>query len=188
MSKTGKLILQQCKNIVGVCVLPSASKGAFCHHFSWCRWAEGYGRPQLDSHSDASNVTGDQTRLWTTVSFDIPCESEDPQDLPMHGSHYLLFASGPVRGGDILYHNTSSRWSTSTPVTIHCQREFCVLRVMCWFELFFIMKFSSIKKSSNEGNKLVLNFKVIWCGLLERFYNTFSSGPLYMCAQVEVLY
>ena len=83
------------------------------------RWAIDYQRPQEDVTSQMSNVSGGQVGEWTVISFSIPCESQDQQDLPISGSHYLLFATGPVRDGDIDYHG-DNKWVTGNLVHIRC--------------------------------------------------------------------
>ena len=90
------------------------------------RWASSYARPPADSDNQASNVNGGLEGPWTFISFSIPCESQDPDDIPIVGRHYLMFATGQISRGQLLFHGFDKRWVTSNQIEIFCggkQRE-----------------------------------------------------------------
>ena len=90
-----------------------------CYHFS-CRFASAQFRPALDADNQVSDVRVSQSGGITTYSFTLPCMSSDSQDIPLNGSHYLLFATGRLFDGNLAYHGGLSRAVTSNKVPINC--------------------------------------------------------------------
>ena len=83
------------------------------------RWASNKSLPREDVNSQVSNVNGGEVDDWTVISFSIPCQSDDKDDLPISGSRHLLFATGPVINDAIAFHGPD-KWSTEQPAVIDC--------------------------------------------------------------------
>eukprot|EP00117_Sycon_ciliatum_P011198 scpid5118/ scgid12783/ Fibropellin-1; Epidermal growth factor-related protein 1; Fibropellin-I; SpEGF I; UEGF-1 len=84
------------------------------------RFASAQFRPALDADNQVSDVRVSQSGGITTYSFTLPCMSSDSQDIPLNGSHYLLFATGRLFDGNLAYHGGLSRAVTSNKVPINC--------------------------------------------------------------------
>ena len=90
-----------------------------------CRFASRYGRPEIDASSQVRNAAGRRDRVWTEISFSLPCFSTDDSDIAIDGDHHLLFAVGDLKDGDIAYHATHRGF---TPlISINCSGEYTLL-------------------------------------------------------------
>ena len=85
------------------------------------RYAYSRSFPPLDQTSNqAMNPRGSEYNGRTTLTFTLPCNNnDDPEDVPLVGDHYFLFAVGsrtPDNG--LNYH--FDRYSTDETITISC--------------------------------------------------------------------
>lgn len=65
------------------------------------------------------NWTGGVNDHWMTVSFSVPCASQDKQDIPIQGTHNFFFSTGPIVNGNIRFHGFINKWIVRR-VTIDC--------------------------------------------------------------------
>lgn len=78
-------------------------------------------QPPIDASSQVSSSSGRRDGIWTEISFAIPCNSTDAQDIAIHGQHYLIFAIGDLVDGDVFYHGgPHHRGPTPYPITFDC--------------------------------------------------------------------
>ena len=95
--------------------------------FFFCRYAAGHSTPTIDSDSQVTSGQVSRQDGILSVSFTLPCRSTDSNDVPLAGSHYFLFATGPLVGDAILHHN--ARWLTSSPVVISCPGNYGGMKI-----------------------------------------------------------
>ena len=72
----------------------------------------------MDDDNQVSDIAYSRFNGVTTYAFTLPCSSSDANDIPLHGTHHVLLAKGPLRNGDISYH--SARQVVPNRVTIAC--------------------------------------------------------------------
>ena len=75
----------------------------------------------VDSSSQITNPRASQQNGRTTISFTLPCNSSDSQDIALASEpRYLVFATGDVVNNAVSFDN-QLRWITSERLPISCE-------------------------------------------------------------------